>query len=394
MIYLLLALSTLSQTDVKVRTLDGQTAAGQLVRISDRELVIAAGGQEQSFAPERLEAVGVHESAAPAKWKVQAGLVDGSVLQGASYSVAGAKSKVALLDGAVHELPLKSVLSVRLRQHTGELLQQWNDYASREATGDRIVVRRKAGTAESLDVMEGVIKDITETTVNFDVGDEVLKIKRERIDGLLYFRGNEPPAFAPACVVVDIDDSRWAAKSLQLAGQALALTTSSGAKVEVPLERVRRLDYAAGNRKLLTELPHESQTRETWFTIAGKEPARSFTPQVGRTPEGPITLGGELCPSGLWLPAKSSLIVRVPAGFSRFSARVGIDDRVASSDGVRLKIEADGKILYDELIRREPHPVSLDVDLRTARRIRITVDYGGESFIGDQLVLCEAMFVK
>ena len=62
--------------------------------------------------------------------------------------------------------------------------------------------------------------------------------------------------------------------------------------------------------------------------------------------------------------------------------------------GVRLKIEADGKTLYDELIKREPQLATLDVDLAGARRLRITVDYGGESFIGDQLVLCEAMFTK
>jgi hypothetical protein len=228
----------------------------------------------------------------------------------------------------------------------------------------------------------------------FNDGNGDLKVKRDRVDGLLYFRGGEHAAVTPACVLVDIDNSRWAAKSLQLGGKAITLTTTSGAKVEVPLERVRRLDYAAGNRQLLAELPRESVTQETWFSLAAKEPARSFAPQVGRTPEGPITLGGELCPSGLWLPAKTALIVRVPAGFKRLSARVGIEDRVAASDGARLKIEADGKTLYDELIRREPQLATLDVDLQAARRLRITVDYGGESFIGDQLVLCEAMFTK
>jgi hypothetical protein len=394
MLYLLFALATLAQTDVKLRTLDGQSASGQLIRISDREIVIAAGGKEQAFAPEKLEAVGLHEQASTAKWKVQVQLVDGSQLNAASYSASGAKAKLTLLDNTAHELPLKSVQSVRLREQTGELALQWNDYLSREANGDRIVIRRKAGAAESLDIMDGVIKDISDTTVVFNDGGGDLKVKRERVDGLLYFRGGENAAAAPACVLVDIDNSRWAARSLQLTGKAISLTTTSGAKVEVPLARVRRLDYAAGNRQLLAELPRESVTRETWFTVAAKDPVKSFAPQVGRTPEGPIALGGELCPTGLWLPAKTALIVRVPAGFKRLSARVGIEDRVASSDGARLKIEADGKTLYDELIKRDAQLATLDVDLQAARRVRITVDYGGESFIGDQLVLCEAMFVK
>jgi hypothetical protein len=394
MLYLLLAL-TLAQTDVTIRTLDGQTASGQLVRVSDREVVISAAGQEQSFAPGKLEAISVSEQATPAKGKVQVGLVDGSLLHGASYSVAGGKVKVALLDGTVQELPLKSVQSVKLREQTGELAAQWDDYASREATGDRLVVRRKAaGGADSLDILDGVIKDISDTAIVFNDGSGDLKVKRERVDGLLYFRGVETKTATPACIVVDIDNSRWSAKSLVVAGKSLQLTTLSGAKVELPLARVRRLDYAAGNRQLLAELPRESLSQETWFTVAGKEPARSFAPQVGRTPEGPITIGGELCPTGLWLPAKTALIVRVPAGFTRLTARVGIEDRVASSDGARLKIEADGKTLYDELVRRGAQPAALDVDLQSARRLRITVDYGGESFLGDQLVLCDAMFTK
>jgi hypothetical protein len=394
MIVFLLAL-TLSQTDVKLRTLGGQSASGQLIRVSDREVVIVSGGQEQSFAPEKLETISLNEQATPAKGKVQVSLTDGSLLHGATYAVVGTKAKVTLLDGTTHELPLKSIQTVKLSEQTGELAAQWDDYASRAATGDRLVVRRKAaGGTESLDIMDGVIKDISETTVVFNDGAGDLKVKRERIDGLLYFRGGEAAVASPACIVVDIDNSRWSAKSLQLAGKSLALSTVSGTKVELPLSRVRRLDYAAGNRQLLAKLPRESFVRETWFTVAGKEPARSFGPQVGRTPEGPITLGGELCPTGLWLPAKTALIVRVPAGFHRLTARVGIEDRVASTDGARLKIEADGKTLYDELIKRGPQPAALDVDLAGARRVRITVDYGGESFLGDQLVLCEAMFVK
>jgi hypothetical protein len=394
MICILLAL-TLTQTDVKLRTLDGQAASGQLVRISDQEVVISAGGQEQSFAPQKLATISFNEQATPAKGKVQVDLVDGSVLNGTSYSVAGTKAKVTLLDGKVFELPLKSIQTAKLQEHSSELAAQWDDYASREATGDRLVVRRKAaGGKESLDILDGVIKDISDTTVVFNDGASDLKVKRERVAGLLYFRGKETASASPACVVVDIDNSRWSAKALQLTDKSLAVTTVSGSKIELPLARLRRLDYAAANRQMLAELPRESLIRETWFTVAGKEPARSFAPQVGRTPEGPITLGGELCPTGLWLPAKSSLIVRVPAGFSRLTARVGIEDRVAASDGARLKIEADGKILYDELVKRDPQPSSLDVDLQSARRVRITVDFGGESFLGDQLVLCEAMFVK
>jgi hypothetical protein len=94
------------------------------------------------------------------------------------------------------------------------------------------------------------------------------------------------------------------------------------------------------------------------------------------------------------MPAKSAITVKVPAGFARFQARVGFDDRVGSNDGAKLLVEADGKVLLDKLIQREARLVPIDVDLKGARRVRITVDYGGQSVLGDQLVLCEAMFTK
>jgi hypothetical protein len=393
---LALTLATLSQTDASLRTLDGQSAKGQLVRLSDSEIALNVAGMEQTFSPSKLDAIGVHEQAASARWKVQVQLVDGSQLNGASYTASGAKAKVALLDGTSHEFPLKSIQSVRLREQTGELARQWTEYLAQAATSDRIIIRRKAdpksGAVESLDVMEGVIKDIGDTLVNFDAGG-VVPVKRERVDGVVYFRGREPAPPAASCFVVDIDDSRWSARGLQLTAKSLKFTASGGATIELPLERLRKLDYAAGNRRLLAELPQESLVRETWLS-GEQQKSNAFPARVGRTPEGPILLGGEPCPQGLWLPAKSVLIVRVPPGFTQFQAKAGIDDRVASTDGVRLKIEADGKTLLDELIERDVRPRPLKVDLQDARRVRITVDYGGESFLGDQLVLCEAMFVK
>src|SRR5438045_3447857 len=143
MLTLFIAL-TLTQTDATVRTLDGQSAKGQIVRLSDSEIVLSVAGKEQTFAPGKLDAVGLHEQAASARWKVQVQLVDGSQLNGASYSATGAKAKVVLLDGSSHELPLKSVLSVRLREQTGELARQWSEYLAQPATSDRIVIRRKA----------------------------------------------------------------------------------------------------------------------------------------------------------------------------------------------------------------------------------------------------------
>jgi len=402
-LFILIFLAALGQADAKLRTLEGQMHSGRLVSVTDNEVVLATAGGEQSFPPARLDFVGLNLTAASSRWKVQVALIDGSVLNGTSYGVLQGKATVTLSDGSQRELPLKSVVSVRLREQTGELARQWAEYLAEEAASDRIVIRRKAAQddpavtslADSLDVMEGVLHDVTDTTVHFDVAGEVLKVKRDRVDGLVYFRGRESAPTAATCFVVDIDDCRWAIRTLQLANQTLKLETPSGVSAELPLNRVRKIDYASGNRRYLSELTRDALVRETWTGPDSEEDGGGvFALSSGRSPEGSISIGGQTYSQSVWMPARTALTVRVPAGFQRFQAQVGIDDRVGNTDGARLLIEADGKVLLDELMKREARLTPVNVDLKGARRVRITVDYGGESFLGDQLVLCEAMFVK
>jgi hypothetical protein len=396
-----LALAATGQADVKLRTLDGDIIAGNLANLSPQEVAVSTSSGRQSVRADRIHSLAIRENASKARWKVQVELTDGSIVNGASYASHGAKATIVRAGGAKHEVPLKSVVSARLRDQSGELARQWAEYAAEKVSSDRIVIRRKVDPAapipkESLDVMDGVIGDVSESAVNFDVGGgDVIPVKRDRIDGLLYFRGRERASAGPSCVVVDIDDSRWAASEFELVDQMLKLKTISGVSLDLPLDQVRKLDFAAGNLCYLAEMPRDAVVRESWSTASDSEMPGLFAPLVGRAPEGRISIGGETkLGQTVWMPAKSAITVRVPEGFARFNARVGFDDRIGSTDGVKLLVEADGKTLLEELIRRESRLVPIDVDLQGAHRVRITVDYGGQSVLGDQLVLCEAMFLR
>jgi hypothetical protein len=394
-----LASTTLAAENVKLRTLDGQTLTGRVVRIEDRQIVLASGGQERSFLPAQLHSLIFQEGQANARSQVQVALLDGSVLQGKNFSATQGQGKLTFGDNKPQEFPMKSVAWVRLREQPGKLAEQWDEYLSEEAHADRLILRRKASsegeTAEaSLDVMEGVVGDVSDATVNFTVDGDVIRVKRDRVDGIVYFRGREAALPAAACYVVDTQGSRWAVKTLALAENTLTLTTSAGIAIELPLSQVRQLDYAAGNLQYLSDLTPDRTTRESWLQSGEEASDTLFRPLAGHTPEGAASIGGTVFSQTVWMPAKSSLTLRVPTGFKRFRAQVGIDDRVSDTDGARLLIEGDGKVLFDHVVKREATPTPLDIDLAGARRVRITVDYGGESFLGDQLVLCEAVFTK
>jgi hypothetical protein len=393
----------------KLHTLAGQTVDGGVVRLTDREVVIAQGDQEQVFAPAALRALEFPKRSALAAAPVQVGLVDGSLLQAAVFTLAEAKAKVTLPDRTTHEIPGRLIAWVRFRGAGGDLDTQWNQFQGEESTADRLIVRRKGSPdgepavapVETLDAMEGVIGDVTTASIAFEFDGDTLNVKRERVEGMLFLRSGDSALPAAACYAVDQQGSRWAVKSLELAGDTLKLATATGLSLELPLVQLQKIDYAASNVQYLSELVPERSARTSWLqpddatANSGEEsPPSLFQPLSGRTPEGVITVGGNTFTQGMWMPAKSSMIVRIPAGFQRFQAQVGIDDRVNGTDGARLLIEGDGKVLFDQVMGRQSQPTPVDVPLAGARRVRITVDYGGESFLGDQLVLCEAMFTK
>ncbi len=391
---LTLSLLAPAQTEVHLRTLAGETLSGKLLQFNEREIVIDAGG-EQKFTPAQLATITVNDAASVANWSIQVNLVDGSGIYAASFAVAGEKAQITLTAGTRREIPLAAIASVRFREQSNALAKQWGEYLAEEATADRLIIRRKAkpeaGGEESLDVLEGIVREVNDTTVNFDSGG-LLKVKRERIDGLIYFRGREKTPPPAAFTLYDIDGSAWQIKTLALAEESVQLVTPAGLSVELPLTHLRQIDFASSNRSYLSELKSDSLIRTTW--LSGEANTAAFAPLVDRTPQGAISIGGEHCSHALWMPAKSALIVRVPQGFTRFRTHIGIDDRVGKTDGARLLIEADGKTLHDKVYSRTTQLVPLEIDLAGARRVRITVDYGGTSFVGDQLVLCEAMFVK
>ena len=103
-----LAASLLSgAAEFEVRTLDGQSATGQVVELNAEQLVLQTAQGRSIFALPTLG--GATRQAAPAaderKSNLWVELVDQSGLSATSYTVRAAKAQVTLTTGARIELP-------------------------------------------------------------------------------------------------------------------------------------------------------------------------------------------------------------------------------------------------------------------------------------------------
>jgi len=66
--------------------------------------------------------------------------------------------------------------------HDPKRTKQWSEITAAKAAGDLLVVR----TSDALDYLEGVARDVDDAICHFTVDDEVVPVKRAKIEGLVY----------------------------------------------------------------------------------------------------------------------------------------------------------------------------------------------------------------
>jgi len=255
-----------------------------------------------------------------------------------------------------------------------------------------LLVRR----GEVVDYHKGVLRDVSQSTVQFELDGDLLPVKRPKVHGLVYYHppGNSPPE--AICEISDAGGSRWSVRTLELADE-LTWTTPGGLKRIQPLSTVRQIDFSRGKITFLSDLKPESVTFTPYFGPGKALPllAKFFALREDKNLQsGPLQLEKKKYKKGLALHSRTKVVYRLPGRFSRFQATVGIDDAVRPRGNVRLVIYGDDRVLLESTVTGADPPQPVDLDLAGVRRIAILADFGEEMDVADHLDLCEARILK
>ncbi len=394
MLSLLLAAVLTAPVEVQVQTLAGQTVAGQLTALADDTLKLATAGGEQSFATKDLLSVSLPSSGpAAATTGAWVTLADGSLLVARSFSAKDDQAQIALLGSGALSVPTRALDTVRYREHTGALAEQWAEIGKADRSSDLLVVRKN----DSLDFLTGVIREADDALVSFEVDGDVVPVKRSKVDGLFYHRAAKPAKSTSACVISDAHGSRIRAAALSLVGDELRLRTPGGVEIAAPLSSFTRFDFSQGNVQYLADLKPESSVWTPYFGDSpGSTSVREFyRPRVDQALDGgALRLGGKEYKKGMAVHSRTELSYRLPEEYRTFQAVVGIDDRARPGGDVQLTIHGDDRTLFEGRISGRDAPRPLDLDVAGVNRLRITVDYGEGLDLADHLDLCEARILK
>jgi hypothetical protein len=262
-----------------------------------------------------------------------------------------------------------------------------------KADGDLLVVRK----AEALDYHEGIQGDVDADTCKFEIDKDVVPVKREKVEGIVYFHPAEAELSEAIGHVHAGDGSRLAIAKAKLADGKLDLSTPGGVSLALPLDQVRRLDFTAGKVAYLSDLEPESAEYVPFFGFKAELPALGEFYRYRRDAgfdHGPLRVDGKTFRKGLALHSRTVLAYRLPGKFRLFKATVGIDDGVRPSGNARVEIKADGKTLWQDSVSGDKPASELELDVTGAKRLEIVADFGDDLDIGDRVDFGEARVTK
>ena len=386
-------LLTTATPSFEATTLDGRTVVGPIVEVTPQRLTMVTDKGKISIPVETLLTVVPKTKPQAVDAPVVVQLADGSSIRGQRYVADADHARITLAGGEVVETPIGAVQSVLCGAlPTAELRSDWSRLAAMKTDTDLLIIRSGGG----LDYQKGILHDVTEKVVRFDLDGETLPVKRSKVVGLVYHHGAAAELPAAICRITDTAGAVWQVRSLAL-DKNLKWTTPAGATVSQPCENIAGIDFSAGKLLYLSDLKPDSIAWTPYFSLRAPPAAvkRFFAPRFDRDFDSPVLrLGRVEYPKGIALRSRTELVYRLPERFSRFLAVAGIADAVRPDGKVRLVVRGDDKILLDAEFTGGDAPRPIDLDLTGVRRLTILVDFDQGINRADHLLLCNARMSK
>jgi hypothetical protein len=382
---LALFLMAASLRGAEVLTLKGDVVKGELVSVSDKEIVLLQEGKRVNQPLADVLKIDLREVG-----KVPGGtsysrieLTDGTTLNGSKLTIKGKTATFTLLAGPVVELPLNTVANVLLKAEVAANQKDWKE-RTKAKRGKDVMVVSDAGKPRNLDCTLGdgtAAGDGIEYAIRIGEATRSGTRKFADLHGLIFksaLPGGAPPV---ACKLFDTSEDVVMVSSVGLKEGNVSVTTPAGARITFKAENVARLDYSSGRRDYLSDLDPVNVKRSSPLDEEGNEQQHIYKDSnIGNPDLGDISLGGVTYKKGLTLRPQVELTYDLKGQYVEFSAVIGIDDKVPTAEGpVELIIEGDGRVLktvkFSDRDARKFEAVKLNI--RNVERLRIQVKSGG-----------------
>ncbi len=322
-------------------------------------------------------------------------LVDGSRIQVDDLSITETGARLDRRPAPL-EIPIRDLHAVRFREASGSIFNQWRGLTTKPSdNGDRLVVLK----SDALSVHHGSLGPIDAARVELTVGERTLRVRREKVFGLIYAHPAGRPLAETVCRLTETNGSTWSVASWTIGKGKIKLTLPCEATATLPWESIQTIDFSRGKIVYLSDLEPTSVRWKPYFSNANSETDKSaaawFAPKRDRTIlGGPIRVGDKTFDKGLSVHSRTELSYNLTDRFRRLKGTAALDNRAGPGGHVRLVLRSGDRVLLDRPIAAGAAPVPINVDLTGVTELTILVDYGENLDISDHLNLAEIRLIK
>ena len=276
----------------------------------------------------------------------------------------------------------KSLKAVRLKAIAPELVKTWQSAILETKNADAVIVLR---SGNSLDRINGVILQVQEESITFDLDGQQIDIPIEKLVGLVWFQRDQERV-KPTIEVSATDHSVWMAESLTMKSNVLELRTSLGQSVSIPLVRISRINYSTANIRWLADV--ESLEAVAERQIEFKTPIASvdkaFAPRFVVNGLAPLSTS-LAADKDLYFPSPGYYLFRVPEGFSSLQCRVERTDDGSQRTDITIEVWQDDQKISEQPLSFNVDFADLAIPLKSEKKTKLAVICKSKLMIGTEI---------
>ena len=395
----LLALSLYASAGwcAELHTLKGEVVKGELESITDKEIVLTDGGKR--VATPLAQVLKIDFPAAPVKLDgkyADIELIDGSLFHCKEWSIKEKQVELTTLAGQEVKVPLSAVANVLTSAESEKYRKDWTERVAKKHRRDVVAILN----GDVVNPVEGTLgaADPTGKTIEFQTASGRKRdLILANLHGLLFQRELDPQAPPVLCKLTDAHHDLLMVSAVEKTPTGLTVTTPAGARVELPMDSVVRLDYTLDKIAFLSRLDPVKVVQTSNFDFI------DTYRRDKNLDNGTLTIFDEKFGIGLALHAHTELEYDLRGEYREFHALAGIDQAVGGVGGpVVLVIEGvtDGqtKELYKKTFTRKDSKDKkegvIDLNIKDVQKLRIIVRTGDLFDNGKHLDLVNAKVQK
>jgi len=367
----------------ELRTLDGKSVKGELVDLTDTNIVLKTDEGEVSRPLSQVLALDLKEGkpSIPDAKHIALRLLDDTTLLAKHVEFKGKEVHAHLFSGVTLKLPLTVVVSMLHDAGDKGFQRRWADIASGKVRHDRIVILRDGEP----NVLEGSLgeadKDGKTIEFKLDGAPKPTPVLLERVHGLVFWRPDPSPE-TPICKVIDQGGNALYATKLGLADGVLSVQTTFGTRLPLKLDALAKLDFNLGKLTYLSDLEPAKVMEKSGIGLVVRY--KKDTNLDGE----PIQLD-RAYGKGLSMHAHTELEYNLAGKFKDLKGTLGVDTRIVGDSQPLVTIICDGEKRFSQVITPKAS-VQVAMSIKDVQTLKIVVSARNFLDLHDHVTFADA----